>query len=64
MSPRTETAADPVAERAHRDQQPGQQEAVDVRDPEELRAGRFEVGAQLRQRQIENREVHRVQQAR
>ena len=31
-------AADPVAERAHGDQRPGDQEAVDVDDPQELGA--------------------------
>ena len=33
-------AADPVAQRAHRDQQAGDQEAVDVDDPQQLRAAR------------------------
>ena len=57
-------AADPVAERAHRDQQPGDQEAVDVDDPQQLRAARLEVRAQRGHREVQHREVHRVDQAR
>ena len=57
-------AADAVAERAHRDQEAGHQEAVDVDDPQQLRCGRFQLGADGRQRQVEHREVHRVDHAR
>ena len=56
--------ADTVAERAHRDQEAGQQEAVDVRDPEQLRARGLEIGGQRGHRQIEDGQVHRVEQAR
>ena len=58
------TTADPVAERAHRDQGAGHQEAVDVGDPEQLRARRLELRGQRRHRQIENGQVHRVEEAR
>ena len=36
-------AADPVAERAHRDQQAGEDEAVDVEDPQLLGGARLQV---------------------
>ena len=39
-------AADPVAERAHRDQRPGDEEPVDVDDPQQLRAARLQVRAE------------------
>ena len=39
-------AADPVAQRAHRDQKAGDEEAVDVHDPEQLGAARAQVGAE------------------
>ena len=57
-------AADPVAQRPHRDQQPGDQEAVDVHDPQQLRAARLQVLAQRRQREVEHGQIHRVDQAR
>ena len=56
-------AADAVAQRAHRDQQAGDQEAVDVDDPEQLRAARPQVRAQRRQGEVQHRQVHRVEQA-
>jgi hypothetical protein len=56
--------ADPVAERAHRDQRASDQEAVDVDDPQELGAGRAQVGAERGQRQVQHGQVHRVEQAR
>jgi hypothetical protein len=55
--------ADPVAQGAHRDEQPGEKEAVDVGDPQELGAAGLEVGAQLRDREEQDRQVHRVEQA-
>src|SRR5262249_41149392 len=55
--------ADPVAEVAHRDQHAGDEEAVDVDDPEQLTAGRVEVGADARQGEVEDREVHGVEDA-
>jgi hypothetical protein len=56
--------ADAVAERAHRDQEAGDEKAVDVDDPEQLCAGRPECGADRRQREVQDREVHRVDRAR
>jgi hypothetical protein len=53
----------PVAERAHGDQRARDEEAVDVDDPEELRRGRLEIDAELRDREIEHGEVHRIEQA-
>jgi hypothetical protein len=58
------TAADPVAQRPHRDQEAGNEEAVDVDDPEQLGAARPQVGAERGNREREDREVHRVEQAR
>jgi len=42
---------------------PGQEEAVDVRDPQERRARGPEVGGQQGHREIEDGQVHRVEQA-
>ena len=56
-------AADPVAERAHRDQRAGDHEAVDVDDPEQLGAGRLQVLAQGRHREVQHGQVHRVDDA-
>jgi hypothetical protein len=56
-------APDAVAERAHRDQEPGQEEAVDVGDPQQLRARGVEIGGQRGNGQIEDRQVQRVQEA-
>ena len=55
---------DPVAERAHRDEEAGDHEAVDVEDPEQLHAARPEVAADGGHGQVEDREVHDVEQAR
>src|SRR6187402_2202736 len=55
--------ADAVAERAHRDQEAGDEKAVDVDDPEQFRAGWLERGADRRQREVQDREVHRVDRA-
>ena len=44
--------ADAVAERAHRDEAAGDQEAVDVDDPEQLGGARVQVGAERRERQV------------
>ena len=57
-------APDPVTQRAHRDQETGDHEAVDVRDPEELVARRLQVFAEVRHREVQNREIHRVDDAR
>ena len=56
--------ADAVAQRAHRDQEARDHEAVDVDDPQQLRARRLQLGADGRQREVEHREVHRVDHAR
>jgi hypothetical protein len=58
------SAADPVSQRSHRDERAGDEKAVDVDDPEELGAGGMEVRADLRDCQVENGQVHHVQQAR
>jgi hypothetical protein len=55
-------AADPVAEGAHRDERPGDQEAVDVGDPQQLGAARAQRGAQRGRREDEDHEVHRDDQ--
>ena len=57
-------AADAVAQRAHRHQQAGQDEAVDVEDPQLLGAARLQVGADRRDREVEDGHVHRDQQQR
>ena len=55
--------ADPVAERAHRDEEARDHEAVDVDDPEQLGAARLQVLADGRDREVQDREVHDVEQA-
>ena len=55
--------ADAVAQRAHGGQEPGHQEAVDVHDPQQLRAGGLQIRAQARQRQVQHRQIHGVEQA-
>ena len=52
--------SDAIAERAHRHQEPGDREPVDVDDPQELRAARVEVLADRRHGQVQDREVHHV----
>ena len=54
---------DPVSQGAHGDQGRGNQEAVDIENPEQLSAAGLEVGADRRDSQIEDREVHGVEQA-
>jgi hypothetical protein len=56
--------ADPVSEAPHREKKAGEHEAVDVCDPEELHAARMQVCRQLRDRHVEDGEVHRVDKAR
>ena len=56
-------AADPVAQRPHGDQRPGDQKAVDVDDPQQLRAAGLEVRAERRHREVQHGQVHRVEQA-
>src|SRR5215218_4016959 len=56
-------APDPVAEGPHGDQEPGDHEAVDVGDPQQLGAARLEVFAQGRHGQVQDGQVHRIQQA-
>jgi hypothetical protein len=56
-------AADPVAERAHRDQRARHHEPVDVDDPQQLRAARLEVLADLRDREVKDRQIHHVEHA-
>ena len=41
----------------------GDEKPIDVDDPEQLRAARLEIFTQLRHRQMQHREIHRVQQA-
>ena len=54
---------DAVAERAHRDQEARDHEAVDVDDPEQLGARGLEVLADRGDGQMQDRQVHDVQQA-
>ncbi len=54
------TPAYPVAQRAHRDQRTGDEEPVDVENPQQLRAGGFQVRAQMGHSQVQHCEVHRV----
>ncbi len=56
--------ADPVPERSHRDEGSRDQEPVDVHDPEQLGAARFQVCAEVRHGEVQHRQVHRVEQAR
>ncbi len=42
----------------------GQHEAVDVDDPQQLRAAGFEIRGEMRHGEIEDREIHRIEQAR
>ena len=52
-------AADPVADRAHREEQAGEDEPVDVEDPQLLGGGRLEVLGDERHREEEDGHVHR-----
>jgi hypothetical protein len=54
---------DPVAKGAHRHEEARDHEPVDVDDPEELGAARVEVLADRRHREVEDRQVHHVEQA-
>src|SRR5690606_2150412 len=56
-------SADTVPESAHDDQGPGHQEPVDVDDPEQLSARRSESGAEAGHGEMEDRQVHRVEEA-
>ena len=42
---------------------PGDEEAVDVHDPQQLGAARLQLGVQARQGQVEHRQIHGVEQA-
>jgi hypothetical protein len=55
-------AADAVTEAAHGDQEPGDDEGVDVTDPEQLGTGRFEVLAEERGREAQHGGVDGHQQ--
>ena len=55
--------ADAVAEIAHDDERAGDEEAIDVDDPQKLRGAGLQLFAQLRHRQIEDHEVHRIDEA-
>ena len=55
--------ADAVAERAHGHEEAGDHEPVDVDDPEQLAAARLEVLADRRDGQVQDRQVHDVEQA-
>jgi len=50
-------AAHAVAERAHGDQEPGEDEAVDVDDPQQLRAAGSEIFGEERHGEAEHRHV-------
>ena len=54
-------AADPVAQGAHGDQEPGDHEPVDVGDPQQLGAAGLQLGAERRHGQVRHRQVHGVQ---
>ena len=53
------TPADPVAERAHRQEQPGEDEPVDVEDPQLLGRRGLQVLGDERHREEEDGHVHR-----
>jgi hypothetical protein len=55
--------ADPIPERAHRDEGAGHHEPVHVDDPQQLRARRLQVLAQRGDGEVQHRQVHHVQQA-
>jgi hypothetical protein len=57
-------AADPVAERAHGDQQAGEGEGVTVEDPELLGGARLELVGDGRDGEVEDGDVHRDQEQR
>ena len=54
--------ADPVGQPAHRDQHPGEQERVDVEDPQLLGGAGVQVAAHRGQRDVEDADVDRDQQ--
>ena len=56
--------ADPIAHRAHRHQEASHHEPVYVDDPQELGTARMQVPADRRHRQIQDREVHDVDERR
>jgi hypothetical protein len=56
-------AADAVSEGSHGDEQAGGDEAVDVDDPQQLGGGRPQVGADRRHCEVQDGEVHRVDDA-
>lgn len=55
-------AADPVTERAHRDQQAGEGEGVAVEDPELLRGAGVQLPGDGRDGEVEDGDVHRDQE--
>jgi hypothetical protein len=57
-------AADPVAQGAHGDQRSRDEEPIDVHDPQQLGAAGPEISAEVRQREVQHRQIHRVDQAR
>ena len=57
-------AADAIAERAHGEQRAGNQEAVNVDDPEQLRARGRQIAADCRYREVQHGQVHGVEQRR
>ena len=57
-------AADPIPEGAHRDEQAGDEEAVDVDDPQQLRARRSQLCADSWDGEVEHGQVHRVDERR
>jgi hypothetical protein len=58
------SAADPVAERTHHDDQAGHHESVAVTDPQLLDVGGTQAGAQPWEREEQRRHVHRDEQCR
>jgi hypothetical protein len=54
-------AADAVAQGAHGDERSGDEEPVDVDDPQQLGAGRLQVGADGGKGQVQHGQVHHIQ---
>ena len=54
---------DQVAERSHDEQRARSEKAVDIDDPQELGRARIELGAQRGHGEVQDREVHRIDDA-
>ncbi len=57
-------AADTIPERSHGNERSSDHESVDIDDPQQLRAARLELNRQRGNREVQNREIHRQQDAR